>query len=191
MRELSRLADNVFVHERLFGWSKKCKPTNLWSKQVHKKSGVVTSGWNPLTRHSKLLAYWNDASKHVLGIIPFTKPNSIFFYLTCVYVFDNPSHANSFASWFNENSYTKNENGPCFAFIGSMDDVENIRLGLEPDSHNALSVAFWASKKLSDDFNSSSSSSNESTKGKKTRKKAKATEKLKAKPNATGKIKTE
>ena len=44
MKELSRLADNVFeegatdvaVHERLFGLSKKFKPTTLWSKPVHK-----------------------------------------------------------------------------------------------------------------------------------------------------------
>ena len=52
MKELSRLADNVFekeatdvaVHERLFELSKKGKPTKLWSKPVHKKCGVVTSG---------------------------------------------------------------------------------------------------------------------------------------------------
>ena len=75
--------------------------------------------------------------------------------------------------------------------IGSTDDVEKIRLGLEPDSRSALSFASWASKKLSDDSNSSSSSSKESTKEKKTRKKGKATEKLKAKPKAKGKTKAE
>ena len=52
MKELSRLADSVFqkeatdvaVHERLFGLSKKGKPTKLWSNPVHRKCGVVTSG---------------------------------------------------------------------------------------------------------------------------------------------------
>ena len=183
IKELSRLADNVFekeatylaVHEHLFGLSKQGKPTKLWSIPVHKKCGVVTSGWNPLTPHSMLLAYGNDDSKHVLGIMPFTKPNSIFVYLTCGYVFDKPSHTNSFAWWINDNSSTNNENGPCFAFIGSTEDVEKLRLGLEPDSRKALSLASRASKKLSDDSDSSSSSSNESTKEKKTRKRGKAT----------------
>ena len=91
-------ATDVAVHERVFGLSKKCKPTKLWCKAVQKKCGVVTSSWNPLTAHSTLLAHGNDASKHVLGIISFMKPNSIFVYLTCVYVFDKPSHANCFAS---------------------------------------------------------------------------------------------
>ena len=198
MKELSRLADNVFekeatdvaVHKRLFELSKNCKPTKLWSKPVHKKCGVVTSCWNPLTPHSTLLAYWNDASNHVLGIIPFTKPNSIFVHLTCVHVFDKPSHANSFASCINDNSSTKNENGPCFAFIGSTDDGEKIRLGLNPDSRNALSFASSASMKLSNDSEPSSSSSNELTKEKKTCKKGKATENLKATQRAKGKTTT-
>ena len=114
-----------------------------------------------------LLLAVGTSSPHILHffLMETTLPNmslanSIFVYLTCVYVFDKRSHANSFASWINDNSSTKNETGPCFAFIGSTDDVEEIRLELEPDSRNALSFASWAFKKLSDDSDSSSSSSN-------------------------------
>ena len=155
---LERESTELCVQERLFSKNSIAKKNSRYEGSFDPKESVLTTGWDPATAPADLITFAQSRSRGFRGTISFTRKDSVFIFVTVIFVFKTKSYAHAFTNHVNEhasgNSWSYGE--PVLAWIPKKGTIESIVGGV--DASRDISIQEWAKSQNS----SSEESGNES-----------------------------
>ena len=159
------------VQERFFGEKSVAKQHSRYEGSFDPKESVLTTGWDPATAPADLIAFATSRSRGFRGAIPFTRKDSVFIFVTVIFVFKTKSYANAFANHVNEHASGKSwsSDEPVLAWIPKKGTIESIVAGV--DASRDISIQEWAKSQNSSSDESESHDNEKRAQRKKTKQK--------------------
>ena len=141
---LERESTELCVQERLFSKKSIAKKNSRYEGSFDPKESVLTTGWDPATAPADLITFAQSRSRGFRGTISFTRKDSVFIFVTVIFVFKTKSYAHAFTNHVNEhasgNSWSYGE--PVLAWIPKKGTIESIVGGV--DASRDISIQEWA-----------------------------------------------